>query len=246
MAATVGELMTRNPVTLKAESSLVVAAKQMRDQGIGAVLVTKDGVLCGMVTDRDITIRAVSEGEDPNRAALGDICSQELTTVTPASPVSEAIKLMRDKTLRRLSVVEGSKPVGIISLGDLALAKDPKSVLASISAAEPNDLALLARLRLVEQHGIEDDRLKGSLIDGIAFAEIDGPDRVAVEPRVEELLRILDAGALGEGEPDGILERLPDADDSTVRPDRDSRRVAGLLPLDLFDQAGVGLFDQGA
>lgn len=139
MAETVGELMTRDPVTLDAKTSLVAAAVQMRDQGIGDVLVTKGGELCGVVTDRDITIRGISEGKDPNRVTLGEICSKELTTVTPRSPVSEAIKLMRDKTLRRLPVVDGNRPVGIVSLGDLAVEKDPKSVLASISAADPND-----------------------------------------------------------------------------------------------------------
>ncbi|TMC52367.1 MAG: CBS domain-containing protein [Chloroflexi bacterium] len=138
MAHEVREVMTENPVMLKAEDTLVVAARAMRDKGIGDVLIMKDSQLCGIVTDRDITVRATADGKDPNKVKLGDICSQELVTISADRPVSEAISLMRNKALRRLPVVEGAKPVGIVSIGDLALELDERSVLASISAAEPN------------------------------------------------------------------------------------------------------------
>jgi len=120
------------------KDTLVEAARKMRDEDIGDVLVMKDGKLCGIVTDRDITVRATADGKDPNQVTLGDICSQELVTISADRPVSEAVSLMRNKTLRRLPVVEGDKPVGIVSIGDLAVELDERSVLASISAAEPN------------------------------------------------------------------------------------------------------------
>jgi len=138
MAATVREVMTQDPVMLKAETPLVEAARKMRDDDIGDVLVLKDGKLCGIVTDRDITIRATAEGKDPNGVRLGDVCSQELVTIGADHPISEAVNLMRTHALRRLPVVDGGRPVGIVSLGDLAVERDPKSVLASISAADPN------------------------------------------------------------------------------------------------------------
>jgi len=138
MAHKVREVMTENPVMLEMKDTLVEAARKMRDEDIGDVLVMKDGKLCGIVTDRDITVRATANGKDPNQVTLGDICSQELVTISADRPVSEAVSLMRNKTLRRLPVVEGDKPVGIVSIGDLAVELDERSVLASISAAEPN------------------------------------------------------------------------------------------------------------
>jgi CBS domain-containing protein len=130
--------MTENPVILQANDTLVEAARKMRDQDIGDVLVMREGALCGIVTDRDITVRATADGKDANQVKLGDICSQQMVTITAESPVSEAVSLMRSKALRRLPVVQGDKPVGIVSIGDLAVELDEKSVLASISAAEPN------------------------------------------------------------------------------------------------------------
>src|SRR5438309_9368713 len=138
MAHKVREVMTENPVMLDMKDTLAEAARKMRDEDIGDVLVMKDGKLCGIVTDRDITVRATADGKDPNQVTLGDICSQELVTISAHRPVSEAVSLMRNKTLRRLPVVEGDKPVGIVSIGDLAVELDERSVLASISAAEPN------------------------------------------------------------------------------------------------------------
>ena len=138
MGLAVQEVMTSRPVMLQANDSVVSAARKMRDENIGDVLVMKDSTLCGIITDRDIIVRAVADGKDLNKVKLGDICSQELITITPDESVSEAVKLMRTKALRRLPVVEGEKPVGIISIGDLAVESNPKSALADISAAEPN------------------------------------------------------------------------------------------------------------
>lgn len=134
----VRDVMTKDVVALQGSDTLSQAARKMRDEDIGSVLVMQDGMLCGIVTDRDLAIRAVAEGKDPNQVKLNDICSQELVTIAADRPVNEAVKLMRDKALRRLPVVEGSRPVGILSLGDLAVERDGKSVLASISAADPN------------------------------------------------------------------------------------------------------------
>src|SRR5436309_16035361 len=100
MARTVPEVMTENPVTLQAETPLVEAARKMRDDDIGDVLVLKDGKLCGVGTDRDITIRATAEGQDPIAVRLGDVCSEDLDTNVVDSPLSEPVHLMRTPTLR--------------------------------------------------------------------------------------------------------------------------------------------------
>ena len=139
MVQAVSEVMTERPVALPANETLVNAARLMRDEDIGDVLVMNDdGTLCGILTDRDITIRAIADGKDPNLVNLGDICSQDMVTLTPDSPITEAVGLMRARALRRLPVVDGERPVGIVSIGDLAVELDANSVLASISAAEPN------------------------------------------------------------------------------------------------------------
>jgi len=138
MAQAVREVMTKEPVLLEADETLANAARKMRDQDIGDVLVMKDGKLKGIVTDRDITVRAVADGKDPNRTKLEEVCSPELVTIPADRPVTEAVDMMRKKAVRRLPVVEGDKPVGVVSIGDLAVSRDPKSALSNISAAEPN------------------------------------------------------------------------------------------------------------
>jgi CBS domain-containing protein len=138
MAQLVRDVMTPNPVALPATSSLVEAALAMRDFDVGNVLVLEDGQICGIVTDRDIVVRAIAGGNYPATVKLGEICSRELTTLSPTDSVEDAVSLMREKAIRRLPVVEHGQPVGVLSLGDLALEKDPHSALGDISAAPPN------------------------------------------------------------------------------------------------------------
>lgn len=138
MTQLVRDLMTPHPVALPATSSLVEAALAMRDSNVGAVLVIDDGQVCGIVTDRDIVVRAIANGNYPATVKLGEICSRDLTELSPSDKVEDALSLMREKAIRRLPVVEHGRPVGILSIGDLALEKDPDSVLGDISAAPPN------------------------------------------------------------------------------------------------------------
>jgi CBS domain-containing protein len=140
MDETVGDIMTRNPRLVDASQPLVNAATLMRDEGIGAVVVRDNDQVYGILTDRDIVVRALAEGRDPARTRIGEICSKELTTVRPTDPLEQAVELMRERTVRRLPVVdESGDVVGIVSLGDLALERDPDSVLGEISAAPPNE-----------------------------------------------------------------------------------------------------------
>lgn len=138
MGQQVKEVMTKEPITLDRDASLVEAARVMRDRGIGDVIVVEGEDAEGIVTDRDIVIRAVAEGADPNTTRLGEVVTGDLTSVAPDDPVERAIELMREKAVRRLPVLEGGKPVGVVSLGDLAIQGDADSVLADISD-EPDD-----------------------------------------------------------------------------------------------------------
>ena len=138
MTQTVQDVMTTELVACGSSTSLAEAAKLMRDHDIGDVLVTDDGELRGIVTDRDIVVRCVADGGDISRATLADACSVEIASVTPGTSVDEAAQVMRQRAVRRLPVVENGKTVGIVSIGDLAIRNDPSSALADISAAAPN------------------------------------------------------------------------------------------------------------
>ena len=134
----VQELMTHDPVTVEAATPLTEAARLMRDHDTGAIVATDAGKVRGIVTDRDVVVRAVAEGRDPGSATVGDICSEQLVTLNPQDRVTTAVEAMRRHGVRRLPVVDGDRPIGIVSLGDLAMERDEHSALADISAAAPN------------------------------------------------------------------------------------------------------------
>jgi len=134
------DVMTRTVQSLRRDASVVEVARLMRDKGIGDVLITNpDGTLCGIVTDRDLVVRAVAEARDLSTMRASEICSNSIIKVEPTSTIDEAVALMRERAIRRIPVVENGKPVGIVSIGDLAQTKDPRSALAEISAAPPNN-----------------------------------------------------------------------------------------------------------
>lgn len=139
MAGTVRDVMTTEPVTVDAGTPLADAARLMKEHDIGSLIVTEQGKVTGIVTDRDITVRGVAEGADPQTTRVADVCSQELTTLSPDDSIEDAIQAMRDQDVRRLPVVENDEAVGVLSLGDLAVDRDPDSVLADISAAPPQE-----------------------------------------------------------------------------------------------------------
>jgi CBS domain-containing protein len=139
MAQQVRELMTRAPLMVDVNDTLTQAARQMRDADVGVLIVTHTGDVRGVVTDRDITVRAVADELDPRTTRLAEIITHDLVAVSPEDDVATAVELMRTHAVRRLPVLDGEKVVGIVSLGDLAVERDSDSVLAQISADEPNN-----------------------------------------------------------------------------------------------------------
>jgi CBS domain-containing protein len=138
MATIVRDVMMTNPLSVDAGASIRQAAETMRNNDIGDVLVVDESTLHGIVTDRDIVVRAVADGRQPDTTPVGEVCSPELTTVEAGADVGKAADIMRRHAVRRLPVVDGNEVVGIVSLGDLARTKDPDSALGDISAAPPN------------------------------------------------------------------------------------------------------------
>ncbi|GAB3986864.1 CBS domain-containing protein [Plantactinospora veratri] len=136
---TVGEFMTTRLVTMDGGDTLTAAAQEMRDSAIGDVIVTNGDDVIGIVTDRDITVRGVAEELNPSSATLSQILTQDVVTVTQYDDAVAAADLMRTYGIRRLPVVEDGRLIGLVSLGDLAVEREPQSVLADISADEPNN-----------------------------------------------------------------------------------------------------------
>jgi CBS domain-containing protein len=134
------EVMTAAPETVGVGSTLSEAATQMKRQDAGAmVVVDETEKVVGIITDRDIAVRAVAEGRDVKTTRVGEVTSRDLETLAPTDSVDDAVRIMRERKIRRLPVVEGGRPVGIVSLGDLALERDQDSVLASVSQPPPNN-----------------------------------------------------------------------------------------------------------
>jgi CBS domain-containing protein len=122
MARLVADAMTRQVVYLPEDTFLDEAAQAMRDQGIGDVVVTHGPTMAGIVTDRDIVVRAIAEGLSPAATTLGAIASRELLMIEQSATAEEAIQAMRTRAVRRLLVCDSDrKVVGLISLSDLAL-----------------------------------------------------------------------------------------------------------------------------
>jgi CBS domain-containing protein len=139
MAQKAREVMTSHPVTLSPDASLVEAAQRMRDNDIGDVLVVEDGGrLRGIVTDRDMVVRALAEELEARNTTIEDVCSADLVAVDVEEDADRAVELMRERSVRRVPVVDRGRLVGVISLGDMAIERDPGSVLAQISASREN------------------------------------------------------------------------------------------------------------
>jgi CBS domain-containing protein len=121
MAKRVQELMTRNPCSIDADKSVVYAAKMLRDEDVGLAPIVEGDRLVGTVTDRDIAIRVVAEGKDPESTKVKDIASINLVTVNPQQNLDEALKLMVKHQVRRLPVTEeGGRLVGLVAQADIA------------------------------------------------------------------------------------------------------------------------------
>jgi CBS domain-containing protein len=125
MAHTVRDVMTKNPRAVEPSTTLVDAARNMRDENVGPLPIVDDGRVVGMLTDRDIVVRAIADGRDPSSTTVGEIASRELVTVDPDQSLDEAARLMAQHQVRRLPVVEeDGRLAGIVAQADVATAGD--------------------------------------------------------------------------------------------------------------------------
>jgi len=128
MAQSIREVMTPSPETVESSSTAVDAARQMKEADAGMIPVVQNGKLVGTVTDRDIALRVVAEGKDPQATTVGEIASKDIVTVQPDNDLGEALRLMARHQVRRLPVVEGDSLVGVIAQADVAQKADEREV----------------------------------------------------------------------------------------------------------------------
>ena len=126
MGKSVHEVMTSNPTSVEADSPAVEAATIMKQEEVGIVPIVEGDRLVGTVTDRDIALRVVAEGKDPQSTSVREIASTDLITVDPQQDLDDALRLMATHQVRRLPVVEGGKLVGIVAQADVAREADDK------------------------------------------------------------------------------------------------------------------------
>jgi CBS domain-containing protein len=136
MGKKVRDAMTVEPRSAELGLSLAEAAQLMKSEDVGSLPVVDDGHLVAVLTDRDIVVRAVAEGVDPNAIVVGEVASRGLVTVDPEQDLDEALALMARHQVRRLPVVERDRLVGIVAQADVAhgvKAKQAGEVVEEIS-----------------------------------------------------------------------------------------------------------------
>lgn len=138
----VNEFMSKNIVSVSPDTPIVEIAKLMKEHDIGSVPVLKDNRVVGIVTDRDIVLRDVASGKDVNKVTAKDVMTSGVITAVPSMDIHDAARIMAEKQVRRLPVVENGRLVGMLSLGDVAinskLEDDAGEALSDIS--KPTDM----------------------------------------------------------------------------------------------------------
>jgi CBS domain-containing protein len=129
------DVMTPNPTFVHPDATLATVARKMREADTGFMPIVDGTELCGVITDRDIVVRAIAQGADPTITIARDFCTKEVETVSPDTDLTEAVNAMEARKIRRLLVWEGQRLVGVVSLGDLAetVPDDAEDVLVEVS-----------------------------------------------------------------------------------------------------------------
>jgi CBS domain-containing protein len=121
MAKTIRDLMTKNPCAIDSDKPVAHAAKMMRDENVGLAPIVEGQKLVGTLTDRDIAIRVVAEGKDPQKTTVREVATTRVVTIDPNQDLAEALRLMAQNQVRRLPVVEeDGRLAGIVAQADVA------------------------------------------------------------------------------------------------------------------------------
>jgi CBS domain-containing protein len=132
MGQSIRDVMTSEPRTIDAGQSVAYAAKMMRDEDVGLAPIVEDDKLIGMLTDRDIAVRVVAEGRNPNEVTVGEVASKQVVTIDPQQDLAEALRIMAKHQVRRLPVEEDGRLVGIVAQADVAREGDDQQTGALV------------------------------------------------------------------------------------------------------------------
>ncbi len=130
----VSEVMTKDIITCSPQDTLSQAAQKMAGGDFGSCPVVENGRLVGIITDRDITVRAVAKGLDPGSKHVGELMTTDPITGTPDMSLEEACRLMADNQIRRLPIVEAGRLVGMVAQADLAIDLEEDEMVADVVA----------------------------------------------------------------------------------------------------------------
>src|SRR5687767_10438722 len=129
MGKSIRDLMTDKPCSIDADKPVAYAAKMMKDEDVGFAPIVEGDRLVGTLTDRDIAVKVVAEGKDPQTTSVREIASTDIVSAQPDQDLDEALKLMAQHQVRRLPVVEnGGRVVGVLAQADVAQEAKPKKV----------------------------------------------------------------------------------------------------------------------
>ena len=126
MGKSIRELMSSNPCAIEADKPVAYAAKMMKEEDVGLAPVVEGDRLVGTLTDRDIVVRVVAEGKNPEEVSVREVASTDVVTIDPQQDLAEALQLMASKQVRRLPVVEDGRLVGVIAQADVAREADER------------------------------------------------------------------------------------------------------------------------
>jgi CBS domain-containing protein len=132
---TIRDVMTAQPTFVSPDATLATVARKMLAADTGLMPIMDGPTLCGVITDRDIVVRAIAKGADPTITVAKDFCTKEVATIAPDADIEDGIALMEEHLIRRLVVMDGGRLVGVVSLGDLAetLPDAAEDVLVEVS-----------------------------------------------------------------------------------------------------------------
>ena len=136
MGKKINDSMTANPCSIDAGKPVSYAAKMMRDEDVGFAPIVEGDRLVGTLTDRDIAVKVVAEGRDPDSTLVREVATSSLITVEPEADLDEALELMARHQVRRVAVVDGGRLVGVVAQADVARdanAKQTGEVVEEIS-----------------------------------------------------------------------------------------------------------------
>ena len=127
MPKTVREVMTSKLCSIDTDKPVAYAAKMMRDEDVGIAPIVEGDRLVGVLTDRDIAVREVAEGRDPEQVKAAEVASRDVVTLDPEQDLDEALRLMARHQVRRLPVVEeDGRLVGVVAQADVAKVADER------------------------------------------------------------------------------------------------------------------------